>query len=196
MLAEVRQCIATLVRKSANLTDTKRWGQVSRLDADWNQRTTIIASLIPPNTTVLEFGAGCQMLQSLLPETCIYIASDVVPRTETTFVCDLNAPNLPTLPQHETAVFSGVLEYIHDVTRAIDYLRNSTGTVVVSYVPYSERGFSGRLRRLTNGWVNAYSKSEFEQLFEKRGWRRDAEVKWNNQYIWRFAKRNSSPPES
>src|SRR5262245_3702226 len=107
MLAEFRQFIATLIRKTKRTTDYQRWRQVSRLDADWSQRLTVVASLIAPNSRVLEFGAGRQILRALLPSTCTYVPSDLVSRSEDTFICDLNAASLPKFPEHDTAVFSG-----------------------------------------------------------------------------------------
>ena len=188
MIAEVRQSIATLILKSTKGTNLARWRHVTRFDLDWNERVALIGSLIAPESVVLEFGAGRQILQSLLPQTCTYIASDVIPRNEKTFVCDLNASNLPTLPLHDTAVFSGVLEYIHDVPRVLDHLMASTEVIIPSYAPCRHRNISTRYRRLVHGWVNAYTKSEFEQLFETRGYRREAELPWKSQFIWRFRK--------
>ena len=104
---------------------------------------------------------------------------------------------LVALPKHDTAVFSGVLEYVHDVARVVEHLRDSsTEAIVASYASCEQRSISGRLRRLANGWVNAFSKAEFVQLFETCGWRQETEVKWNSQYIWRFRKFDDCPLQS
>lgn len=191
-VAEIRQCFATLLRTAFGSSHVSRWRQSTRLDQDWNERTAMIASLIEDKSTVLEFGAGSQMLRTALPDSCTYIASDIVARNEQTVVCDLNAASFPDIPRHDVAVFSGVLEYIFDVGRVIQHLSQTTKVIVVSYAPCTERTLSNRYRRLVNGWVNAYGKPEFEQVFQDCGYRSDRELKWQNQYIWRFRRQEPS----
>ena len=92
-----------------------------------------MATPIRPGSSVLEFGAGRMVLKQSLPEGCRDTPSDIVDRGPRTIVCDLNARTLPDFPHHDVAVFSGVLEYVHDVPRVVALLARTVDTVVASY---------------------------------------------------------------
>ena len=90
MISMLRQAVATLLRKLRRSTDMDRWRRDSGLESNWDQRTEIIAAMVPDGSVVLEFGAGNQRLSGFLPSACTYIASDVVARNDRTLVIDLN----------------------------------------------------------------------------------------------------------
>ena len=95
-----------------NKSDLTRWENIENLDEEWDARTIMMARLIPPNSSVLEFGAARLVLREYLPTNCSYQPSDIVDRGDNTIVCDLN-DEFPDLSHHYThVVFSGVLEYI------------------------------------------------------------------------------------
>ena len=73
----------TKFKKALNLdvTDFQRWSNTENLSANWESRAKAAASLISPNSKVLEFGAGAMKLPKYLPENCIYVPSDIVKRT-------------------------------------------------------------------------------------------------------------------
>jgi hypothetical protein len=185
MFGKLLRTVASLRAQALRSTDVLRWSKNSSLDEAWDSRTELIASLIPAGATVLEFGAGQQVLGRMLPTDCEYIPSDLVERTPGTLICDLNSAKLPSIPQHDVAVFSGVLEYVHDVARAIDFAGNGARLIVASYV--SADAVPSRFDRLANGWLNALREDEFTQLFESRGWRIDERRRWGNQCVYRFA---------
>jgi hypothetical protein len=81
-------------------------------------------------------------------------------------------------------VFSGVLEYVHDVPRLISHLSNSVGTIIASY---AVTDFSDGNRR-ANGWVNDLSSRDILDLFEAAGFRFDRQDRWGSQVIYRFNK--------
>src|ERR1700677_4824121 len=97
-------------------SDRSRWRNTKELLPGWDERTLILASLLPGNSRVIEFGAGRRQLELHLPAGCTYIASDLVDRGKDTLVCDLNVEPRPDLSRLgiDTAVFGGVLEYIQD----------------------------------------------------------------------------------
>jgi hypothetical protein len=185
MFGKLLRTVASLHAQAFRSSDVRRWSKNSSLDKAWDSRTEMIASLIPARSTVLEFGAGQQVLRQMLSADCEYIPSDLVERTPGTLICDLNSAKLPTIPRHDVAVFSGVLEYVHDVARAIDFAGHGAKVIVASYV--SADAVPSRFDRLANGWVNALREDEFTQLFESRGWRIDERRCWGNQCVYRFA---------
>jgi phospholipid N-methyltransferase len=97
-----------------------RWKSSGSLMPEWNERTKLMASMVAPNSSVLEFGSGDERLKEWLPEGCTYQPSDMLARSEQTLVCDLNQdfPNLEGR-HFDVIVFSGVLEYIHDIPRLL-----------------------------------------------------------------------------
>lgn len=85
-----------------------------------------LARLIQPGEKVFEFEAGRSVIPEELPSGCRYTASDVAPLTQGILSYDLNAPTLaPITEDHDVALFSGVLEYVHDLARAAHFLRAS-----------------------------------------------------------------------
>jgi glycosyltransferase involved in cell wall biosynthesis len=182
MLAGAR----TSLRTYRGGSDHKRWEDARSLSPDWDSRTEQIARLIPPAATVLEFGAGRMALRNYLPEGCKYTPSDLVDRGAGTIICDLNSRELLAFPPHEVAVFSGVLEYVNDVSFLIKKLSDSFKVVIASYC-VRER-IPGRVVRRSHGWVNDYTSEEFEEIFARAGFRRDRLEDWRNQRIYRFVR--------
>jgi hypothetical protein len=167
-----------------NGTDVKRWRQHSNLDPDWDSRTQLLASFVPAGASVLEFGAGRMVLKRHLPVGCRYTPSDLVDRGSGTVVIDLNAPLLPRFIPHDVAVFSGVLEYVHDVPRLISALAGTSRIIIASYV--TSESVSNRIQRRSNGWVNTYSTVEFEEIFTANGFAVRQTTTWQNQNLWMF----------
>jgi len=182
----------TSLRRHRGASNYQRWGNSRSLSPDWDSRTEQIARLIPSGATVLEFGAGRMTLRDHLPEGCRYTPSDLVDRGHGTIVCDLNARELPAFPPHDVAVFSGVLEYINDVSCVVNHLCKYTKMIITSYAVF--HGSSRRLERRSCGWVNDYSPSEFEDLFSRSGFRCDHVEDWRNQRIFRFVRQQTGSP--
>jgi hypothetical protein len=139
--------------------------------------------MIEPGSAVIEFGAGRLVLADLLPNGCTYTPSDIVDRGRGTIVCDLNASTLPNFGTHDVAVFSGVLEYVHDVPRLVAHLTKSVDVIITSYAA-TDRG--RRRNRRAMGWVNDYTDSEFTELFEAANFRKTDTNAWNSQVIYKF----------
>lgn len=184
----MRRAIATTFRKLLGRSDYTHWSSLSTHSSKWDTRTQKLAQLIPPNSTVIEFGAGRLMLRDMLPEGCSYTPSDLVDRGYNTIVLDLNAKCLPTLARYDVAVFSGVFEYVIDVPRLVRYLGDFAGNVICSYavVELNQRG------RCEQGWVNDYTSGKFVSLFTSLGFDYRFGQRWKAQMLYGFRNKTSN----
>jgi len=189
LFSATKEKAATLVRSMTTSlsiatggTDYRRWRSKGSFSPDWDSRTRIIAALVPPDSAVIDFGAGTMALKTFLPGGCTYTPSDLVDRGAGTLVCNLNGSMLPQIPRHDVAVFGGVLEYVHDVPRLISHLSNFVEAIIASYAVTE----SNQQNRRGNGWVNDLSSGDILGLFEAAGFRMDCEDRWGSQPIYRF----------
>ena len=166
MLKRLINSLRTRARIRSNKSDYKRWENTKNLSPKWESRTLQMANLIPPNASVIEFGAGRMVLKSHLPSGCTYTPSDIVDRGEGTLICDLNGVELPIFSPHEIAVFSGVLEYVNDVPRLVAHLSENVDTIIASYATLD----NNQRNRRANGWVNDYSSEQFVAIFRQCGY--------------------------
>jgi len=174
-------------------SDRKRWDDLANYEAWWDARTEKIARLVPPGSRVIEFGAGRRQLEKRLDPTCTYVPSDIADRGPGTLVCDLNRRPLPELRSLDvdTAVFGGVLEYMHDLESLALWLARHVSTCVASYscVPPTT-GILPRLRdrfeRFYYGYMNACSEEELVAIFERAGFRCIARDPWTSQRVFLF----------
>ncbi|ORA20737.1 hypothetical protein BST14_01835 [Mycobacterium arosiense ATCC BAA-1401 = DSM 45069] len=144
----------------------------TRYDEAWERRTERAAQLIPPGRHVIEFGAGTRKLERYLDPSCTYVPSDLADRGPGTIVCDLNSRPLPDLPDYDTAVLLGVLEYLVDVPEIIGWLARQIQVCVVSYVCKSAGSLSGVLEMIHRnraGWMNHYREEQIVELFQEQG---------------------------
>jgi len=142
---------------------------------------------------VIEFGAGKRKLKSMLDASCVYWASDLVQHSEDTLVCDLNKRPLPNLSHlsPEIAVFSGVLEYIHDMRTLAKWLSEQVSHCLFSYNCVQRRGGGWRriqtaYQRAHNGWVNSYTESEISEIFCRAGFHCADRDFWESQRLFFF----------
>jgi len=176
------KALATFARKQLGLSDIKRWANYGELSSSWDSRTIQIAKHIRPNSHVLEFGAGNEVLRHFLPESCTYLPSDIVRRSANTLICDLNKDDLPDLNYVDVVVFSGVLEYVNNVPRIILALSRQIPVILASYAVL-ELNASHRLR---HGWVNSFTTKKFLRLFEDCSYQCELMEDWNTQRIFKF----------
>lgn len=184
----LHRAAATSLRRLRGQSDYQRWGQREALFGAWDERTRLIGSQVPAGSRVLEFGAGRMALRNFLPEGCAYTPSDLVDRGPGTLVCDLNGAALPDFGRYDVAVFSGVLEYVHDVPRLVSHLAGSVDTIIASY---ASREANGRNRR-AHGWVNDYTSHAFLRLFEHKGFECKRALTWRSQIVCVFGKREGA----
>lgn len=180
-----KNAFKTVIRNWLGLSDYERWRNQKSLSKAWDGRTKKIASLIPDSTSsVIEFGAGRMTLANLIPTGCKYTPSDIVDRGNDTIVCDLNSSKLPKISQYDVAVFSGVLEYVKDLSGLLLYLSKFINIFVVSYAPTDT--IPQLINRRYHGWVNDYSIKQLNDLFEKNHYICDHLESWRDQIIARY----------
>lgn len=174
----------TIKLKENKKSDYRRWKNSKELLEAWNERTSILATMVKSKTILIEFGAGNMSLKKMLPEGCSYTPSDIYARTPEILVCDLNE-NIPfDLTKYDTAVFSGVLEYVYDVDKVFRQLSNSIDNIVLSYACSD----ISKANRLKSGWLSDYSKLELEVIFEKYDYQIVEYKEWRNQSIFSLRK--------
>ncbi len=161
-------------------SDLKRWVNSNELDESWDERTYMIASMIKPNSNVIEFGAGNMKIRNKLPENCNYQASDIISRFPGVIECDLNKKISIDLSKYDTAVFSGVLEYVYDVEAVFSQLSEDVENIILSYAC---RDISNA-PRLDRGWLSDYSRIELERIISKYNYKILEYNEWRNQSIY------------
>jgi hypothetical protein len=176
----------TVLLRQVGRSDIERWRRVQSLNESWDARTALLAKFIAPGTSVLEFGAGRLVLPQYLPPDCTYTPSDLVDRGPGTLVCDLNAVQLMPFPPHDVAVFSGVLEYIHDLERLVGQLACACTMVVASYAVTDYPEQARVITRRGHGWVNDYNTDELVALFQQHRFLCLQHYIWQSQTLFRF----------
>jgi hypothetical protein len=165
-------------------SDSARWSLDSSFESYWLDRNRALVTKIPPNSAVLEFGAGMRQLEKLLPAGCRYTPSDLINRSPGTLVCDLNKRPLPNFLPHDIIVLSGVLEYLHDPSDLLVQFHTVAPLILLSYAVWDGMPQSLPQRR-KNGFVNDLSHAQFYDMLEKAGWRSKAFGEWQGQHLLR-----------
>lgn len=163
-------------------TDIKRWSNITNFDTQWDERTRMMAAMVPPGASVLEFGSGREVLGGMLPEGCYYQPSDIVARSERTLVCNLNE-SFPALDRKwDYIVFSGVLEYIHDLPGLLKQVRANCHQCLLSYAPTDQ--LQCMTTRMQSGWVNHFTSQEIAQMLREAGFEEIGQKRWQFQTIY------------
>lgn len=168
-------------------TDYKRWERTSELFSEWDERTKILAGYLKPGSRIIEFGAGNMVLKNFLPSNCHYTPSDIFKRSGEVLVCDLNNTIMIDLSKFDTAVFSGVLEYVYDIDKVFEQLEPFVKHLVLSYscIDLSEAD------RLERGWLSDYSQDELERVFRKHDYNIIGVGQWRNQALYSLEQKKS-----
>jgi hypothetical protein len=174
-----RQSENTILRINKK-TDLKRWRKTNELFQDWDERTLILGSFIIPDANIIEFGAGNMVLKTSLNNYKSYTPSDIIYRCKETMVCDLNQTIPFELLRYDTAVFSGVLEYVYDIEMVFAQMSSSIKQIVLSYCCVD----IVKLSRDKNGWLSDYNKSELEEIFKKYDYKIESYEEWRNQSLF------------
>lgn len=166
------------------VTDVRRWSDAGAY-GDWEERTRLIAEMIPAGARVIEFGAGRRLLERHLRRRSLYTPSDLSNRGEGTIVLDLNRKPLPQLDgEFDVAVLAGVVEYVQSVPSLLSWLSRQVPTVIMSYScaarpPRSLRRILESYRRAGSGWVNNYSEAELVQIAARAQYRQEETITWH-----------------
>lgn len=175
----------TIMLKKEKQSDINRWKNSSELFEDWNQRTSILGSYVTPGAKVIEFGSGNMSLKAELPENCTYTPSDIVKRTEETIICDLNQPISFDLSIYDTAVFSGVFEYVYDIDAVFKQLEKHINHLILSYACSDICTHN----RLINGWLSDYKEEQLLEIFQKYNYQVINKQEWRQQTIFNLQKK-------
>ncbi len=167
-------------------SEAARWAQPESHRERWGLRGIELARLVKPGERVFEFGAGRSQVAAALPSGCDYVGSDATPLSPEVMVFDLNAPSLAPIEDFDVALFSGVLEYVHDLPRLLEYLSRYFCSVIASYAPRLTESESEIEARRYSGWFNDYSKAELEGLFAQAGFAIASSGEWKAQLLYRL----------
>jgi len=164
-------------------TDFARWRKVVQETPSWDERNQLIASLIPPGSSVLDIGAGAMTLSRYLARDTHYTPMDTVAASQQTVAVDFNACQIPELSwSYDFAVCSGVLEYILPVHLFLDTVARWAHTIILSYATSDLT--PGATARRRNGWLNHLSDAELRRLFVAHGLRLKSTIPWERQLIY------------
>lgn len=172
VISKVKNKFGSLLAVTQSLivrTQKSRWARVAVSGPPvWDERNKMIGSFIPPGSSVIDMGCGAQTLKKYLPNNCTYQPCDLIKSTPETIQCDFNAGLYPQLDRkYSFVVSSGVLEYVHDHIR---YLKECTAlgdTLIISYNLHQIG--NSILERLSNHWINHFSKTSLEESFRQVG---------------------------
>ena len=148
-------------------SDTERWAKLESLATQWDSRAAMAARYIPAGQRVLDIGAGAMALRGQLATGCSYFPADIVSRGPECQVVDLNKGQFPA-GQYDWVTFLGVLEYVHEPVAVLTRARTAAPSAIITYCTMNH----GEVQtRRGMGWVNDYTRSEFEALLAAAEWR-------------------------
>ncbi len=161
--------LSSVLRTLTTRTHFRRWQIVAFAGRPpWDARNEIIASFIPAGSSVIDLGCGAQTLKTYLPHGCEYQPCDLIKSSPQVIVCDFNAGIYPeTATRFSHVVCSGVMEYIRDHRRFLLACGALGDAVILSYNPRLPG--DSRLQRMTNNWINHFTRSQLEQIFTELG---------------------------
>jgi hypothetical protein len=97
----------------------------------WPTRSALVATLIPPGSSVLDLGAGAGGLEGHLPAGCTYTGIDLPD-------FDMNKGKWPE-GRWDVAVMAGVLEYSRYPAAALRHLHELAPMAIVTYAHHPKR---------------------------------------------------------
>jgi hypothetical protein len=148
-------------------SDTERWAKLEKRGAHWDSRAAMAARHIPAGQRVLDIGAGAMALRSQLAAGCSYFPADIVSRGPECQVVDLNQGQFP-VGQYDWITFLGVLEYVYEPVAVLTRARASASSAIITYCTMNH----GEVQtRRGMGWVNDYTRTEFEGLLATAEWK-------------------------
>jgi hypothetical protein len=106
LVRTVRNALMWVVARS----DYRRWTSADGLEEWWSARTDIIAQFVPPDSRVIEFGAGRRHLEECLPLGCTYTPLDLVDRGPRSSITSIAAPSGSARPRVHGRRVRGVLD--------------------------------------------------------------------------------------
>lgn len=143
------------------------WSRLEHFNPAWGKRAALAASLIAPDSSVIDIGCGRMQLRDHLPDSCRYSPADLTQWTAEVQKIDLDAGQFPK-GTYNYCVILGVLEYLEAPGNTLGWARSTCDHLIVSYChPLSRVSNRSRRRRM---WVNDFSETDFCNLLCDAGW--------------------------
>jgi hypothetical protein len=174
-------------------SDISRWREPASYYPDWAARTVALAAFVRAGERVFEFGSGRSALPSALPPECMYTGSDLVPLAPGVIYFDLNAITLPPIVGYDVALFSGVLEYVHDLRRVIEFTVSNFKVVICSYAVMRDESPQEIAKRRYSGWFNDATEHGLVSMFVAAGFTLTGQDLWGAQALFRFEVEGRAP---
>jgi hypothetical protein len=173
-------------------SEMERWSIVASHQSAWGDRATALARMAQPGEAVFEFGAGLSVVRDALPLGCGYTGSDLAPIADGVVQYDLNATSLEPIIDHDVALFSGVLEYVHDPEKLLRHLRIYFRAIICSYALLVDGSPEERDRRRYSGWFTDIGRDGFLNMFRTAGYTATMQGDWNGQALFRFDREDAA----
>jgi FkbM family methyltransferase len=173
--AEVaRMCI------EARTSDGIRWADPAELEKGAEARAVATARFIAPGSRVLDVGCGSMALSRHLPPGCSYQPADLIARSDTCAVMDLNQSQFPQ-GAYDVVALLEVLEYVHDVDGLLRRCRAAAQRLLISYQPRTSDQLA--LRR-EKGFLSDLRAEDLASALEKNGFSIAAKAELGAAIIW------------
>lgn len=183
-----KEKLRILQLRKQNMSDIDRWKKETVFHRNWEDRTLKLASFVADSSNVIEFGAGHSPLPNFFKNRVKYQAADIVQRNPDMLICDLNIrPIQLSLEPYDTAIFSGVLEYVYDINTLFEVLEKNISQVIFSYACSD----ICRENRLLNGWLSDYTLAELKEVFTQTNYAILNEELWKDQTLFNLKKYNT-----
>ena len=165
-------------------TNAERWSEKTAYSKNWNGRNQALLKLLDDNCAVAaslsftEYGCGPYtpfkqaVTESKYKSRIVHLA-DRISWGDKRHIVDFNAPKGPAVIPSDTAVLSGVIEYINDVPLLFDTLSRHHRYILFSYATRQSKRDIAEVadavsevheRATTHGWRNHYTFDEILQL--------------------------------
>lgn len=152
--------------------EEKRWEDLSVFDPAWQERMEVMATLLPADGTVTDFGCGPMWLTNYLTKQHIYVPVDCYDRGAGTIVCDFTAYEFPAV-RGGTAFVAGCLEYIEDWQWFLGQIARQFDVCILSYNTVDQKPDKAPRRVL--GWLNDLTRQEIVAFMKQNNWVQDKE---------------------
>lgn len=155
------------------MADIARWSDPKSYSGQWLQRAEIIAGYLSECQSVLDLGAGPQILKPLVKG---YVPVDVVNLGQDTIQIDFDSEwNIQALPNTEGIAISGLLEHIADPLGLINKISGLGQVWAVSYMDKKKH----RHQHLV-------TIEQLEQSFSDAGLKIAKQTVWRNQNVYKL----------
>lgn len=150
-----------------NLANRIFW-KYNEINVNWHERSEMIQGHIPPNHSVLEFGAGKGRLKDI-SQNSNYLATDLILRPGIDLIIDLNKP-FQLEHKYDTSVLAGVLEYLDSPFNSLKRVAEHTSYNIILTYCFPSDGFKKYNRRKLM-WVNDLTESNLISIFKELGFK-------------------------